>query len=81
MITSEFTTQIQEALKQPEMSIWAIAKDFLDRGYSHEELLNQLESLRAGFRDLNLEAEEDRVMDLMDCFYGWCASQWDLRKR
>ena len=74
----EFTKLIEEEVRKQEPHMWAIAKNFLDRGYPREEVLNQLENIRARFRELDLELEEDRVMDLMDCFYGWCLPEWRL---
>lgn len=57
------------------------ARELLAQGASWQELIDSLEMLRASLRAADDEATEDRVMELMDCFYGWCATEWDLRPK
>jgi hypothetical protein len=70
----EFARIIEENAKPESFDLmWTTAKDFLERGYPREELLNQLRNIVGRFRELDLQPEEDIVLELMDCFYGWCS--------
>ena len=43
-------------------------------GIERDVLLAGLETLRQSFRHQFDEENEDLVMEVMDCFYGWCHS-------
>jgi hypothetical protein len=38
-----------------------------------QELLDALEGVRADLRSQGREADEDMVMEVMDCLVGWCS--------
>jgi hypothetical protein len=54
------------------------AREKLAQGYPREQLLEDFEYVRAELREIDDEAREDAVMDVMDFLYGWSASHMKL---
>jgi hypothetical protein len=54
------------------------AREKLHEGYPREQLLEDFEYVRAELREIDDEAREDAVMDVMDFLYGWSASHMKL---
>jgi len=50
----------------------------LDQGYSHEDLLVQLEKYRDTLRATARETDENVVLDVMDFLSGWCSPHMRL---
>jgi hypothetical protein len=73
----------QNALRSgaSDRSLWEIAAHLLDDGTSHETLSNELEALALRLRNQGCEADEERVMDVMDGVIGWCGPGWSLVSR
>jgi hypothetical protein len=79
----KFEQDFREALtsEQAFITLHGIIRKLLAEGYTKETLYKELE----GFRNTLLEeksgkesAEEDTVMDVMDCLVGWCAPHMKL---
>lgn len=68
---TDFELKLRETLVGPEplMALRALLEAELQRGITSEELLIQLEKLRA---DLT-ETEDDLVLVTMDWLTGWCS--------
>jgi hypothetical protein len=59
---------------EPDEQLWTIAFDLAANGLTQDEVYELFETVRARLRIEGREAEEDRVMDVMDCICGWCSS-------
>ncbi|HEY4026650.1 MAG TPA: hypothetical protein VGO86_09480 [Candidatus Dormibacteraeota bacterium] len=69
------------ASRHPERALWDMAAHLLETGTSHAKLLAELEALMLRLRREGREADEDRVLDVMDCVTGWCRPAWSLASR
>ena len=49
-----------------------IVGDLIAGGADREQLLSDLERIRAEFRSVGRDVIEDRVMEIMDFVVGWC---------
>jgi hypothetical protein len=62
-------------------ALWEIAARLLDAGTTHDELYSELEVLMLRLRSEGREADEDRIMDVMDYVVGWCGPAYSLASR
>ena len=81
MLMSQYQLFEEAFTQRTHDELWQMAADALDAGATHHQLLNVLEALRAKARVEGREADEDRVMDLMDCLVGWCGPHASLVSR
>lgn len=75
----QFDSALAAQASHEEM--WEMAAHALDAGATHAKLLDELEALRANLRREGREADEDRIMDVMDCLVGWCGPKASLVSR
>ncbi len=71
---------IEEALRSPEplSHLRLLAKELFSRGAGQEKVLAFFEDARQALREAGREADEDAVMDVMDCLVGWCGPHMKL---
>ncbi len=64
--------EIAAALQQewPFAALWEVAKARRDAGRSREELMDDMSALRAELVAAGREADEDVVLEVMDCLSG-----------
>jgi hypothetical protein len=67
----------EEALRSPDPvnSVRSVALRLLAEGQDQEDVIARFENARAQLREANRDAEEDIIMDVMDCLVGWCSPQ------
>ena len=65
---------IRDAIKSgADIDLCAELVKLMQSGVTRDEIFKSLESFRAELRDAADEPSEDRTMELMDLFEGWCA--------
>jgi hypothetical protein len=69
------------AAQKSHDDMWDMAAHLLDAGVSHDALYKELLALADRLRDEDREADEDRILDVMDCLVGWCGPQASLVSR
>jgi len=71
---------VDQALQstEPFDHLRSLVQGRLSLGEDQASLLAQCETVRRRLRDSNREADEDVLMDGMDCLVGWCGSHMDL---
>ncbi|MGC8642322.1 MAG: hypothetical protein ACP5XB_20870 [Isosphaeraceae bacterium] len=72
--------QIEHALNSPEpfQQLRSLAARMLHEGYARTAVVEHFEEARQRLRQADREAEEDVVMDVMDCLVGWCSPHMKL---
>lgn len=55
-----------------------ILSNLLAEGYDRESMINDLLAYSVILDQSGREEDSDSIKDLLDCFYGWCSSAWDL---
>jgi hypothetical protein len=55
-----------------------VAKDGLSAGSTREQLISALEDVRTELRDGGRDADEDKVLEVMDMLAGWSAAHMKL---
>jgi hypothetical protein len=75
-----FEEAVEQALRStdPFDHLRSLVQDRLSQGEDQASLLAQCDTIRQRLRDSNREADEDALMDVMDCLVGWCGSHMDL---
>ncbi len=65
----------EEALRSPDPvdGLRALAIRLLAEGHGREDVIARFENTRAQLREVNRDAEEDIIMDVMDFLVGWCS--------
>ena len=66
------------ASRHPGRALWDLAAHLLDTGTPHARLVAVLEATALRLRGESREADEDRVLDVLDCLTGRCDPEWDL---
>jgi hypothetical protein len=62
-------------------TVWPLreaVQQLLNEGYTRESLLRSLEAFRQELQEADLEAAEDRVLEVMDYLVGWCGPEMQL---
>lgn len=62
--------QLEEAAKDD--GLYELAIKWRDSGVSQIEIYRKFEAFRNMLRNENRDADEDLIMDAMDCIVGWC---------
>ncbi|NWJ48691.1 MAG: hypothetical protein HXX08_22755 [Chloroflexi bacterium] len=62
----------------PQSSMREKVRELLSKGHKKEEILEELELLRADLQSRNMEQEEDIVLEIMDYLVGWCSPHMKL---
>ena len=72
---------IERALRSPEPfeELRAIAAALFAEGYTEKAVYDLFEDARAQLRVAGREADEDVVMEIMDCLVGWCSPHQVLK--
>ena len=67
--------EIVLALSSPEpfKQLHALAVNLLDRGSDRATVIQEFQQVQQQLREANREAEEDLVMDVLDCLVDWCS--------
>jgi hypothetical protein len=75
-----FDESLEQALRssEPVSALRALALQLLSGGQRKEAVLALFESARQQLREANRAADEDAVMDVMDCLAGWCSPHMKL---
>jgi len=78
-----FEESLERALRSrtPGSELRSLAEAFLARGEDQSAVLQRFEKARQQLRQAGREADEDAVMDVMDCLVGWCSSHAKLAPR
>ncbi len=65
----------EEALRSPDPTeaLRSVAFRLRAEGQEQEKVIAKFENARAQLREANRDAEEDIIMDVMDCLVGWCS--------
>src|SRR5437870_1813086 len=73
-ITMRIDDAIEQALRSgdPQQQLRSLAQGLFGQGQSSASVLALFESARQQLRDSGREADEDVLMDVMDCLVGWC---------
>jgi hypothetical protein len=73
-------SRIESALQSPNpyTELRFLVKNLFLQGQSRESVLALFEETRRQMRIIGREADEDIVMDIMDCLTGWCSSHAKL---
>ncbi len=71
---------IEQALRssEPFHSLRSVAQQLFSQGKDSPAVLAVFERARQQLREAGREADEDAVMDVMDCLVGWCGSHMKL---
>ena len=74
--------RIERALRsaRPYDELRAVASALLDEGDSDQQVYDLFETVRARLRAESREADEDIIMEVMDCLVGWCSPAQDLSR-
>jgi hypothetical protein len=72
--------EIETALRteRPFDALHTFARSLIAEGYDQDRLLQVFEAKRSRLRSANREADEDIIMEVMDCIVGWCGSHMRL---
>jgi hypothetical protein len=72
--------RIQNALNGPGAfeRLRALVKQLQADGQDQAAILELFERTRQHFREADQEADEDMVMQVMDCLVGWCSPHMSL---
>ena len=62
----------------PLAQLHKVVVGLLEQGFSHAELLAQLEKYRDTLRAAERETDEDVILDVMDFLTGWCSPHMRL---
>ena len=75
-----FEEKLEAALRSPEpfLQLRALAADYLQQGESREAVLDRFERVQTPLRAAGREADEDVVLEVMDCLVGWCSPHMKL---
>lgn len=67
--------KFEEALCHPKASeqLRALALELAAQGQTQQQVYDVFEQFRAYLRETEREADEDMIMDVMDCISGWCS--------
>jgi hypothetical protein len=67
--------RIEVALHSPEpfKQLHALAVDLLDQGSDRATVIQDYKRVQDRLRAADREAEEDVLMDVLDCLEGWCS--------
>ena len=65
---------IEQALRSgdPYQQLRSLVQRLFAQGQDTDSVLALFETARQKLREAGREADEDAVMDLMDCLVGWC---------
>ena len=65
---------IEQALRSddPHQQLRSLAQRLFAQGQDTDSVLTLFETARAQLREADREADEDVLMDVMDCLVGWC---------
>ena len=74
MNASELKLKILQELDQSSYfeNGWSYLKDYADSGGKQVEAMGVLDEIRLMVRSNKDEELEDRILELMDCAYGFC---------
>lgn len=72
---------IERALhtSNPFDELRSVVKQLFADGHDDKAVYNLFEETRAQLRTQGREAEEDMVMEVMDCLVGWCSPSQVLK--
>ena len=72
---------IERALRSPEPfeELRATAAALFAEGRTEKAVYDLFEDARAQLRASGREADEDVVMEVMDCLVGWCSPHQELK--
>jgi flagellin-specific chaperone FliS len=72
--------RIEQALRSSEavQELRKLALHLFAEGQTRQAILEVFEHTRQQLRQANREADEDAVMDVMDCLVGWCSPGMEL---
>jgi hypothetical protein len=62
----------------PVGQLRALALHLSAQGQDKETILERFEVTRQDLRQANREADEDSLMDVLDCMVGWCSPEMKL---
>ena len=66
------------AAQNPMLDLRAQVVDRITAGVPRAALQEALEAESASLRGRGLEAEEDVVLEVLDCLVGWVSSHWKI---
>jgi hypothetical protein len=72
--------RFEEALhsSEPVQRLRSLAKSFLAQGLDKTSVFETFEGVRQQLRQVKREADEEAVVDVLDCLVGWCGPHMDL---
>jgi hypothetical protein len=75
-----FDQALDQALRSPEplIQLRTLASNLLARGHEPAAVLELLEHERQRLREMQREADEDLVLEVMDFLAGWCSPHMRL---
>ncbi len=62
----------------PARQLRALALHLSAQGQDKETIIERFEMTREELRQANREADEDSLMDVLDCLVGWCSPEMKL---
>jgi hypothetical protein len=78
-----FEEELERCLRSPDpfVEFRGQVERCFATGVGQDEILRRFEHFRAQLRRTYREADEDVVMDVMDCLTGWCSPHMKLEPR
>jgi hypothetical protein len=67
--------RIELALHSPDpyKQLYALAVNLLEQGSERAKVVEDFKKAQRQLREADREAEEDVLMDVLDCLVGWCS--------
>lgn len=71
---------LEKALKDPQpfVQLRNLVQQWLAQGQDRQMILDRFEQARLPLRTEGREADEDVLLEVMDCLVGWCSPHMKL---